>query len=476
MSPEERSAFARALSERAKARYKLRMSRKFAVVGSGIVGLCMAHGLRKRGHDVTLYSDRTAAQWLNESTPTGGAGRFRGAVELERDLGLSFWERETPMVGGVHLTMSTSAKNRVLTAVAAVEGPAMAIDMRPQIHRWMNELEARGGRVVVGAVDVARLDAIAGENDLTFVAVGRGPLCNLFERDRARSLRDEAPRHLAMAIVRGAPMRIEGVPFLPVKFNISPEEGEVFWNPYLHKDGSGTWVFLIEAKRGGGFDRFRGVKDGTELVERMKGFIRERLPWEHTWAKDVVLADPRGWLAGEIVPSIRDPVATFGSGHSVLALGDTAMSMDPCAGQGANNGARMVRSYLESIDARGADPFDAAWMRSAFERFYADTGERTFAFSDLLTQPMEQAGQDLLIAQYGSTGRGSSREQRIANAIAENFVDPRTLTHCFVDQKASRAFIRKTVGGSARLHLLKKKLAIGREQLRQAIGLPPRHP
>lgn len=451
------------------------MPRKVAIVGSGIVGLCMAHGLRKRGHAVTLYSDRNREQWLNDSTPTGGAGRFRDAVQLERELGLSHWEAQVPMVGGVHLTMSLSAKNRVLTAVATVDGPAMAVDMRMQIHRWMGDLEAGGGTVVVGAVDVERLDTITAEHELTFVAVGRGPLCNLFERDRARSVRQEPPRHLSMAIVKDAAMKIEGVPFLPVKFNISPEEGEAFWTPYLHKDGIATWALLIEAKQGKGLDRFRGCKDGHDVVARMKALILERFPWDHAWVKDCVLADERGWLTGEVLPSIRGPVATLPSGRSVLALGDTAVSMDPCAGQGANNGAKMVRSYLKSIDARADLEFDAAWMREAFETFYGAEGERTYAFSDLLTQPMAKAGQDLLIAQYGSTGSGSSKEQLIANAIAENFVDPRTLTHCFVDKAASHAFIARTVGGSARWHLLKKTLAIGHQQLRQAVGLAPQH-
>ncbi|MBL8950942.1 MAG: NAD(P)-binding protein [Myxococcaceae bacterium] len=452
------------------------MRRKFGVVGSGIVGLCMAHGLRKRGHDVTLYSDRTAEQWLNESTPTGGAGRFRDAIALERELGLSHWDDQVPRVGGVHLTMSLSAKNRVLTSTATIEGPGMAVDMRLQIHRWLADLEERGGKVVVGAVGVERLAAIARENDLTFVAVGRGPLCNLFPRDEARSVRTAPPRHLAMAIVKGVSMEVPGVPFLPVKFNISPEEGEAFWMPYLHKSGIATSALLVEARPGKGLDRFGGCRDGDEVVARMKALITERFPWEAAWVKNAELADPRGWLVGEVLPSVRGPVATLPTGETVLALGDTAVSMDPCAGQGANNGAKMVRSYLKSIDARGDAAFDAAWQREAFETFFRDEGERTYTFSDVLTQPMAKAGQNLLIAQYGSTGSGTSKEQKLANAIAENFVDPRRITHCFTDLAASNAFIEKTVGGSAKWHLFKKTLAIGQQQLRQAVGLQPRHP
>src|SRR4051812_25577404 len=47
--------------------------RQIAIVGSGIAGLLTAHGLRRAGYGVTLFSDRTPEQWLHESKPTGTA-------------------------------------------------------------------------------------------------------------------------------------------------------------------------------------------------------------------------------------------------------------------------------------------------------------------------------------------------------------------------------------------------------------------
>jgi Styrene monooxygenase A putative substrate binding domain/NAD(P)-binding Rossmann-like domain len=450
-------------------------AKRFAIVGSGLIGLYMAHALRKRGHAVTLYSERSTHQWLNESKPTGVAGRFRGTLGLEDELELSHWPDIGQMVGGVHLTLSLNAKNRVLSVVAPVKGKAMAVDMRLQIPRWMDDLEARGGRVVVQQVDIAGLDTITAEHDLTFVAVGRGPLCSLFARDEARSLRQAPPRKLAVAFVRG-PKKIPGVPFTPVKFNISPEEGETFWNPVLHKSGEAMWAPLIEAIPGKAWDRFSDCTDGHTVVARIKELIRERMPWEYEWFKDATLADEHGWLVGEVLPSVRGPVATLPSGRSVLALGDTAVSMDPCAGQGANNGARMVRSYAASIDERGDAPYDASWMKSAFEKFWVDSGKTTYFFSELLTQPLSKAGQDLITSAYGSDGLGDTPEDRLARAIAENFVDPNSLTPAFTDSAVSHAFIAEKAGGSARMHLFKKTLRIGGQQLRQKFGLAPRHP
>ena len=71
--------------------------RNIAIIGSGQAGLLAAHGLINAGYRVTLYSDRTADQWLNESRPTGTAARFHISLEYERELGLNYWERDAPV-------------------------------------------------------------------------------------------------------------------------------------------------------------------------------------------------------------------------------------------------------------------------------------------------------------------------------------------------------------------------------------------
>src|ERR1700760_380105 len=96
--------------------------RKIAVIGSGLAGLVAAHGVRRAGHEVTLYSDRTPEQWLRESRPTGAAARFEPALAHERDLGLNHWEHVAPKGHGVQLTFCPKTGNRLVTLSARLSG------------------------------------------------------------------------------------------------------------------------------------------------------------------------------------------------------------------------------------------------------------------------------------------------------------------------------------------------------------------
>ncbi len=48
--------------------------RKIAIIGSGYSGMLAARALLKEGCEVSLYSDRSAEDWLHNSKPTGTAG------------------------------------------------------------------------------------------------------------------------------------------------------------------------------------------------------------------------------------------------------------------------------------------------------------------------------------------------------------------------------------------------------------------
>jgi 2-polyprenyl-6-methoxyphenol hydroxylase-like FAD-dependent oxidoreductase len=417
--------------------------RNIAVVGSGIIGLIAAHGLRRRGYGVTLYSDRTADQWLHESRPTGTAARFAMAVSYERELGLNHWDAAAPRGEGVFLTFCPTLGKPLIELLGRMQTPFQAIDVRLQCHRWMNDFD---GELVIENVTLERLDAIAAQHDLTIVAAGKAA-ADLFPRDALRSAYDAPQRNLAMFVVTGA-APYPNCPFAPVKFEALATDGEAFFVPYYHKDHGATWNLVFEAKPGSRMDVFGSARSGEEALELAKKLVAEVFPWSGAWLRDVQLADPLGWLTGRIAPTVRKPVGVLPSGRVVTPLGDTAISYDPIAAQGANSGVKQARHLVESIVARGDRPFDEQWMTETFDAFWHEHARPMCAFNNMFLEPLPKPAQELLIAQNGSDGllENDSPQQRIANAFFSNFNDPRELTDAFLDLRRARSYIAGTTG------------------------------
>ncbi|MGZ5444176.1 MAG: styrene monooxygenase/indole monooxygenase family protein [Thermoanaerobaculia bacterium] len=420
--------------------------RKIAIVGSGIIGLIAAHALRRRGYPVTLYSDRTAEQWLHESRPTGTAARFEMALSFERELGLNHWDDVAPKGEGVFLTFCPTLRKPLIELRGRTPTPFQAVDMRLQCHRWMNDFD---GELILESVTVDRLDEIAAQHDLAIVAAGKADLCRIFERDALRCTYDAPQRNLTMVIATGR-MSVDDCPFTPVKFEFLGTDGEIFFVPYLHKDRGPSWNIVIEAKPGSRIDRFASVQNGDEALWIAKKVVSELFPWSGQWMREMELADPLGWLNGRIAPTVRKPAAVLSSGRVVAALGDTAISYDPIAAQGANSGVKQARHLVESIITRGERPFDARWLTETFDAFWDEHARPACAFNNMFLEPIPDAAKELLIAQVGSTGRlgDASGAQRIADAFFANFNDPRLLTPAFTDIPRVRAFIAEATGRS----------------------------
>ena len=75
---------------------------------------------------------------------------------------------------------------------ARLERHAQSVDQRVKMPGWMEELERRGGKLVITDAGVDDLERYAREHDLVIVAAGKGEIAQLFERDAARSPYDAA--------------------------------------------------------------------------------------------------------------------------------------------------------------------------------------------------------------------------------------------------------------------------------------------
>jgi hypothetical protein len=364
-----------------------------------------------------------------------------------------------------------------VTVAGRLERPGCAIDVRLQSHRWMNELEARGGRVVIENVTVERLDAIAAENDLTIVAAGKAALANVFPRDAARSRYDRPARHVCFAVFATDRTGFDGVPYVPVKFDILAGAGEAFFAPFFHKDvGAQGWNVLIEAVPGGPLDRFMHVRDGRALLDIARTLYRESFPWSADMLDGAELADENGWLVGAITPTVREPVARLPSGRVVTAVGDTAMLFDPIGGQGANNGNKMAKNLVDCAVEHGERPFDEAFLRATFERFYARHGAPAYAFNNLLLEPPSLPALAILIAQYGCNGLGDSGRQRLADAFAMNFDDPSRLHDVLASPARACELVTELTGMPWYRAIAGGAFGIARAQVRRLLGRPMGHP
>jgi len=453
--------------------------RRIAVVGAGIAGLVAAHGLVRAGYEVTVFSDRTAEQWL-AARPTGTAARFAPALAYERELELDHWERDAPKIVGAHLLVCPRPGNQLATMIGRQSSPGLAIDVRLQSHRWLHDLEARGGRVRIESVTLERLDAIAAEHDLTVVAAGKGELTALFERDESRSVYREPQRNVAMVVVAGPSLERKGIPFVGVKNNILDGVGEAVWIPYFHRDVGPCWNLIFEAKAGGPMDVFMGAKTGAEALALARRTIETLVPWDAAWARDMQLADELGWLVGRITPTVRRPVGRLPSGRLVTCIGDTAVHFDPLAAQGANNGTKMARHLVQRVVAHEDRTFDAAWMTETFESFWTTLGHPAFAMTNLMLEPMTPAGRLLLVAQYGSDGRDRSGtadgRQALADWFADGFAQPAQLLDALTDVAKARRLIGDTIGGWWGRRVMAGAAGIAWQQLRQTLGRSPSHP
>ncbi|MGW2057697.1 styrene monooxygenase/indole monooxygenase family protein [Streptomyces sp. NPDC001840] len=409
--------------------------RKILVVGAGQSGLQLALGLQTRGYEITLMSNRTADE-IRTGRVMSTQCMFRTALQHERDLKLDFWESQAPRIEGLGVSVAGPDATRAVDWVGRLGGYAQSVDQRVKMAGWLETFAQRGGQLVIHGASVSDLDHFSRAYDLVLISAGKSELVSMFGRDAARSPYDTPQRALAVAYVHGLGPRPEHPEYEAVRCNLVPGVGELFVMPAFTTSGRADILFW-EGVPGGPLDVFTGVEDPGEHLALTLELMKRFTPWEYARAARAELTDANGTLTGRYAPTVRHPVGRLPGGGLVLGAADVVVANDPITGQGANSAARCAASYLDSIVERGDRPFDEAWMRSAFDRFWESARHAT-----KWTNAMLGAVPEHVLNLIGA----AAELPAVADRFANGFDDPADFENFFYEPAKAEAYLAEASG------------------------------
>ncbi|MFV0127818.1 styrene monooxygenase/indole monooxygenase family protein [Streptomyces sp. HMX112] len=404
--------------------------RKILIVGAGQSGLQLALGLQSQGYEVTLMSNRTPDE-IRSGRVMSTQCMFHTALQHERELGINFWESQAPRIEGLGISVAAPDATRAVDWVGRLEGYAQSVDQRVKMAGWMETFAQRGGQLVIHGAAVSDLDYFSRTYDLVLVAAGKGELVSMFARDAARSPYGEPQRALAVAYVHGLGPRPEHPEFDAVRCNLVPGVGELFIMPTYTLSGRADILFW-EGVPGGPLDVFQGVKDPAEHLSLTLELMERFLPWEYARTSGVELTDAGGTLAGRYAPTVRNPVGRLPGGGLVLGVADVVVANDPITGQGSNSASKCAAAYLASITEHGDRPFDEAWMRQTFDRYWETARHVTKWTNAMLGAPPEH-----VLNLIGAAGQIPA----VADRFVNGFNDPADFENFFYDPEKTAAYL-----------------------------------
>ncbi|MFP2913176.1 styrene monooxygenase/indole monooxygenase family protein, partial [Pyxidicoccus sp. 3LFB2] len=316
------------------------------IVGAGTAGLHLGLKLLSHGVPVTLYAEQDPAKLR--------AGRLPNTVahhpptrERERELGVDHWGG--PQADMHHLSIHVNAGPQSFSLKGQMDKASIFVDYRLYQPKLAEDFVARGGTLEVLAVDAAVLDALSLKHDLVVVATGRNGLTSLFPRIPELSPHTKPARLLFAALLKGVRMEEP----LGMHANLVPGHGEIFEAQVVSRHGRVPSI-LIEALPEGelavlGTQRYDEDPRAFEalLLDRLRRFAPA------TYARvnpaEFGVLGPMDWVQGAFTPVVRRGWAPLANGRYVMAVGDTHVTNDPVAGQGANAASASAFALAASI-------------------------------------------------------------------------------------------------------------------------------
>jgi hypothetical protein len=387
-------------------------------------------GLLQNDYDVTVMSARTAEE-IRNGRVMSTQGMFDPALQHERDLGLNFWEEETPPFHGIAFSLAAPDGSRAMDFSARFDAYGQSVDQRVKMSGWLEEFENQGGKLVIHGVTVSDLDRLVHLHELTIVAAGKGELVNMFGRDASRSPYTAPQRALAVVYVNGLKPRPSGADYRTVNFNMLPGLGELFVIPSFTTSGPCDILFF-EGIPEGPLDCWSAVRTPEEQLRLTLELMEKFVPWDYERARDVELTDWGGTLSGRYAPVVRYPVGRLPSGGTALGMADVVVANDPITATGSNNASFCAAIYLDAIVTHGDRPFDEDFMQRTFDAFW-DYAQYPTIWTNAMLQPPPPHVVQLLGA--------ASMNPKIAHRLANGFPNPRDFFDWFMDPDKAATYL-----------------------------------
>ncbi len=380
------------------------------IVGAGVAGLHLGLYLRQYGIETTLYADKSPEQMFGSRLPALVA-RAAHTRERERLLGVNHWDNGDNEFTNVNVTL---AAEQPLNFTGILDRDFIAVDMRIYLGRLLEDFAARGGKVVIGAVQATDLERLSANHDLLVVSSGRASLTEVFPRIVEHSPFDRPQRFIAVGLFRGV---TRNNPSKSASITFVPEQGEFFEFPIYSFEPNVTGLGG-EAFPGGVFEdvlKMNYDEDPKRFNAAWLDLFRQYNPaiYERIDPAQFGLTRSLDLLQGAVTPGVRHGHVKLSNGKYALALGDVRIANDPITGQGANTASRTAFMLGEAIV--GSERFDEAFCERIDQQIWAYAGPIA-ALSNAMLQPPPPHIVEFMIA--------SAQIQPVANTFASLFEAP----------------------------------------------------